>query len=158
MAEPRAYGFGLNRDANIAFASAYIAVLVTIAAFGVIRFVAHPPPLKLPALVGQMAGRAVPVPADRAQAIPDPAFSHRIAFYPRVALLNHQQGIVRLRLLILRTGEVGDVAVIRSSGYPQLDAAALIGVGEWRYLPVIRRGQAEASEVDLSIRFHLAAG
>lgn len=151
-ASERRYGFGLSRDAHIAFAAAYIAVLLTVGGFGVVRFLPqlaafHP---RLPQMAQQQAALA-----DRAKPLPDPAFPHQITLYPRIALLNRQQGVVTLRLLVLSNGQVGDVNVVKSSGYPQLDAAALIGTGYWRYLPAVRNGEPVSSEIDVSIRFKL---
>lgn len=149
----RAYGLGMSRDWHIGFAAAYVAVLVTIGAFGVQRYVARLPPNSF-AFFGHLQPSA-PV-ASRARPIPDPAFPHVISFYPHVALLNRQEGAVEVRLLVLRSGEVGDVSLVRSSGYPQLDAAALIGTGNWRYLPAIRGGKPVSAEVDVVIRFKLS--
>lgn len=149
----RAYGLGLRRDRHIAFAAVYIAVLVTIGAFGVQRYAAHLPPLHFPLVGNQKAAESV---AFRARPLPDPGCPHAFNFYPRVAILNRQQGTVVVRLLVLRSGEVGDVNLVKSSGYPQLDAAALIATGDWRYLPAVRDGQAVSAEVDVAIRFKLA--
>ena len=150
----RAYGFGLSRDRHIAFAAAYIAVLVTIAGFGLFRFAATTLPLlHLPQLAQQKVTQQV---AYRPHPIPDPAFPHAASVYPRIAILNRQQGTVVVRLLILPDGEVGDVNVVKSSGYPQLDAAALVETGNWRYLPAVRHGAAVSAEIDVAIRFKLA--
>lgn len=156
MAQERghAYGFGLSREGHIAFAAAYIAVLVTIGVFGFVRYVPHLPALHLPALARN--GAATPV-GYRARPVPDPASPHVINNYPRVALLNRQEGTVVVRLLVLKSGEVGDVTLVRSSGYPQLDAAALVETGNWRYLPAVRNGAPISAEVDVAIRFKLAA-
>jgi len=123
---------------------------LTIGAFGVQRLMAHPPVFRLPVFASAQSQIAY-----RARPAPDPAFPHRISFYPRVALLNRQAGTVVVRLLVLRTGEVGDVSVIRSSGFPQLDAAALVVTGEWRFLPAIRNGQPISAEIDETIHFKL---
>jgi len=144
----RAYGFGLSRDGHIAFAAAYIAVLVTISGFGLFRFATTTLPLlHLPHFTTQRTPSPV---AYRAHPVPDPAF-------PRVAILNRQQGTVHLRLLVLPNGEVGDVNVVKSSGYPQLDAAAEVEAGNWRYLPAVREDQAVSAEVDVAIHFKLTA-
>lgn len=146
----RSYGFGLSRERHIAFASVYLAVLVTIGIFGAQRFLARLPVITWPVV------RQAPAPvAFREKPVPDPAFPHAISLYPRVAILNRQQGTVVVRLLILQSGEVGDVSVVRSSGYPQLDAAALVGTGSWRYLPAVRNGAPVSAEITVAIRFKL---
>jgi TonB family protein len=149
----RAYGFGLSRDGHIAFAAAYIAILVTIGAFGLFRFASTTLPLLyLPHAAQQ---KTAPQVSYRSRPIPDPAFPHVADLYPRVAILNRQQGTVHLRLLVLPSGEVGDVNLVKSSGYPQLDAAAIVQAGEWRYLPAVRSGRAVSAEIDVAIRFRL---
>jgi TonB family protein len=159
MAEGRrAYGFGLSRDGHIAFAAAYIAVLVTIGGFGLARFVsATLPVLRLLHSIQQAAPSAPRPVAFRAHPVPDPAFPRTVNIYPRVALLNRQQGIVFMRLLVLPSGEVGDVNLVKSSGYPQLDAAAIVEAGNWRYLPAVRNWAPVSSEVEVAIRFKLTA-
>jgi TonB family protein len=157
MAEGRrAYGFGLSRDGHIAFAAAYIAILVTIAGFGLARFVsATLPTLHLPQLGLQKTETPRSV-AFRARPVPDPAFPRTVNIYPRVAVLNRQQGTVLMRLLVLPSGEVGDVNLVKSSGYPQLDAAALIEAGNWRYLPAVRNWAPVSAEIEVAIRFKLS--
>lgn len=151
----RAYGFGLSRDGHIAFAAAYTAILVTVAGFGLLRYASTTlPRLHLPILGQQQSAAAV---SFRAHPIADPAFPHRINVYPRVAARNRQQGTVVVRLLVLPSGEVGDVNLVKSSGYPQLDADALVETGNWRYLPAIRNGEPVSAEIDVAIRFKMAA-
>jgi len=158
MAEGRrAYGFGLSRDGHIAFAAAYIAILVTIGGFGLARFVSTTLPILRLLNVGQQAAPSSRPVAFRARPVPDPAFPRTANFYPRVALLNRQEGTVHMRLLVLASGEVGDVNLVKSSGYPQLDAAAMVEAGNWRYLPAVRNGAPVSAEVDVAIRFSLTA-
>lgn len=150
----RAYGFGLNRDGHIAFAAAYIAVLVTIGAFGFYRAALELPVFHLPAL-GER--KAAPLVAFRAYPEPDPAFPHSENIYPRIAILKHQEGSVVLSLLVLQNGEVGDVQLVKSSGSPQLDAAAQVEAANWRYLPAVRNGTPVNGRANVVIRFKLSA-
>jgi TonB family protein len=80
---------------------------------------------------------------------------HEITVYPILALRHKEQGDVILRVLVDADGEVGDARVLRSSGHPQLDAAALVGVGYWFYLPAVRNHHAIASWITVLIRFRL---
>jgi TonB family protein len=148
----RAYGLGLNRDGHIGFAAAYIAVLVTVAAFGFTRAFQQLPALHFPA-----QERTRPPVAFRAHPEPDPAFPHAVDVYPRLALRKHQEGTVVLALLVLQDGEVGDVQVVKSSGFPQLDAAAQVEAGNWHYLPAVRNGTPVSAQVNVAIHFKLAA-
>ena len=84
-----------------------------------------------------------------------PALPHSITVYPILALRHNEQGDVLLEVLVEPNGEVGDVRIVRSSGYAQLDAAALIGVGYWYYVPAVRDHQAVESWIRVRIRFRI---
>lgn len=88
---------------------------------------------------------------------PNPAIPHRIDAYPVLAQRRHQEGDVILKVLVLPNGEVGDVAVLRSSGFAQLDAAALNGVGGWYYVPAVRRHRPVPAWTKVRVRFALAS-
>ncbi len=84
-----------------------------------------------------------------------PALPHSITVYPILALRHKEQGDVLLQVLVEPNGEVGDVRIAHSSGHAQLDAAALIGVGYWYYVPAVRNHQAVESWVTVRIRFRI---
>lgn len=88
---------------------------------------------------------------------PNPAIPHRIDAYPVLAMRRHQEGDVILKVLVLPNGEVGDVAVLRSSGFAQLDAAALNGVGGWYYVPAVRRHRPVPAWTAVRVHFALAS-
>jgi TonB family protein len=84
-----------------------------------------------------------------------PVLPHTITVYPILALRRNEEGDVLLRVLVQANGEVGDARIIRSSGHAQLDAAALIGVGYWYYVPAVRDHQAVDCWVTVLIRFRI---
>jgi TonB family protein len=84
-----------------------------------------------------------------------PTLPHTLTLYPILAQRLSEEGDVRLRVLVLSSGEVGDVRVVQSSGYAQLDAAALIGVGYWYYIPAMKDHQPVDCWVDVLIRFRM---
>ncbi len=55
--------------------------------------------------------------------------------YPRNSRRLGEEGEVLLEVLILEDGTVGEIRVLKSSGYPRLDASALNAVKRWRYEP-----------------------
>jgi protein TonB len=75
--------------------------------------------------------------------------------YPIDARRNHQEGTVRLRVVITPDGLVKDISVARSSGFDSLDQAALKTVGSWRFLPGKQAGVAVEAVGFLSIPFRL---
>ena len=85
----------------------------------------------------------------------NPALPHVIAVYPPLAERLGQQGDVMLRVLVLPTGQVGDVRLVRSSGYTQLDAAALVGVGSWYYIPAVKDHHPVGTWMLVSVRFRI---
>jgi len=84
-----------------------------------------------------------------------PLMKHTIRDYPPIALRHRQSGTVVLKLQIAPDGQVDDASVEKSSGYPQLDAAALVQVGNWLYLPARKGGVPVASTNRVSIVFRL---
>lgn len=61
--------------------------------------------------------------------------------YPPEAAAAGHEGTVRLAFTITDKGTVADPKVDVSSGYPELDAAALACVKDWRYRPAMQNGQ-----------------
>jgi TonB family protein len=84
----------------------------------------------------------------------DPA-TGRTLLYPPIASRNNQEGSVDLEFTLGADGWVHDARVNSSSGYPQLDAAALITVGYWHYLPATRDGVAIPSSHRIRLMFTL---
>lgn len=87
---------------------------------------------------------------------PNPMLPHKIDPYPVLAMRRHQEGAVVLKVLVLPNGQVGDVAIVRSSGFAQLDAAALTGVGGWYYVPAVRRHRPVPAWTLIRVRFALS--
>ena len=61
--------------------------------------------------------------------------------YPALSRRLGEQGNVRLSVLILADGKVGDVRLKQSSGYARLDQSAMQAVRRWQYVPAHRGGQ-----------------
>lgn len=78
------------------------------------------------------------------------------SFYPD-ALKAKVGGAVKLEFTITEQGTVANPAVVESSGYPALDAAALACVPHWRYRPAMQSGAAVAVRWKAQIRFESTA-
>ena len=87
----------------------------------------------------------------------DPSKPH-ILIYPPIATWNEQQGTVVVDVAVGADGWVRDARIVTSSGYQQLDAAALVTVGYWHYLPETRDGVAIASVHRTQLIFALNFG
>lgn len=75
--------------------------------------------------------------------------------YPEKARRNGWQGTARLRILISPQGQVDDVRVATSSGYAELDQAAVEAVRSWRFSPALQNDRPVAVWVTLPVVFNL---
>jgi protein TonB len=75
--------------------------------------------------------------------------------YPRIARIRGYQGDVLLDVLVNKNGTVGDLKVIKSSGYPLLDRAAKSSVKNWLFEPGMVGNEKLNMWVRVPIRFEL---
>lgn len=75
--------------------------------------------------------------------------------YPVDARRAHEQGTVKLLLLVGADGTVKDIRVVTSSGSSRLDGAALRAVKHWRWSPTMSNGAATAVRGYVTIPFVL---
>jgi protein TonB len=76
--------------------------------------------------------------------------------YPEAARRAGAQGTTMLKVRVSADGTVGEIVIERSSGHPELDAAAAEAVGRWRFAPARRRGEPVDVWILLPIRFTLS--
>lgn len=75
--------------------------------------------------------------------------------YPAAARRFNQQGIVQIVVHIASDGEVSEVELKRSSGYPLLDAAAIEQAQTWRCQPAKQGNTAISSLLQLRVIFRI---
>jgi TonB family protein len=63
-----------------------------------------------------------------------------LRYYPGTALLAGEAGVTTLGFVIGTDGNVSDVRVLQSSGFNDLDEAALACARTWRYKPAMKTG------------------
>jgi protein TonB len=78
--------------------------------------------------------------------------------YPAAARREGAEGTVLLRVWVGADGGPTRVEVDRSSGHRALDAAALGAVGNWRFVPAQRGGEAVEGVVTVPLVFRLEPG
>jgi periplasmic protein TonB len=76
--------------------------------------------------------------------------------YPAASLRIREQGRVLVSVLVSGQGAVEEAAVKVSSGFPRLDAAALMSVRAWRFVPAQRAGIAIEARINVPVRFELS--
>lgn len=77
--------------------------------------------------------------------------------YPLESRRRHEEGTVRLRVVITPDGQVKEIGVARSSGSERLDQAALETIRRWKFLPGMQAGKPVEAVGFLNIPFKLAA-
>ena len=75
--------------------------------------------------------------------------------YPKISLRRKEAGTVLLALIVTAEGRAKDVRVLKTSGYPRLDKAALDAVKDWRFIPAKRLGRPVDADYELPIHFKL---
>ncbi len=75
--------------------------------------------------------------------------------YPFASRQRGDQGVVTVRLGVSAAGEVTEVEVVATSGYPALDEAARRAVQRWRFRPAIRDGAPVPGSIRTAIHFRL---
>ena len=65
------------------------------------------------------------------------------------------QGVVILRAIISKTGEIQNLEVV--SGHPMLVPAAIQAVKQWRYRPFLLTGEPVEVETGVTVTFLLAS-
>jgi TonB family protein len=77
--------------------------------------------------------------------------THTLPPYPPVAVRNNQQGVSLLQVVIAQDGRVSDAKLVKSSGFPMLDDAALAHVTQqWRW-----ETQADACTAPITTRVEI---
>ena len=75
--------------------------------------------------------------------------------YPVAARMANIEGSVQVRATVDSRGRVDGTRLSRSSGHPDLDAAALNAVRHWRFKPATRQGRPIAADTLVRVRFAL---
>lgn len=94
-------------------------------------------------------------------AVPDSGASglsntHSTPPYPVEARTLAHQGTVLLQMVVTAQGDVASASVVTSSGFAELDQAAINWVvGHWKYKPAIQSGNPVASQTQAAVKFDL---
>jgi protein TonB len=85
----------------------------------------------------------------------DSAQANAEPFYPDSARAAGEAGTVLVDVLIKSTGRPSEYRVTQSSGYGDLDAAAVQSVLNWRYLPAMRDGDTVSDWTTVKVVYQL---
>jgi len=110
--------------------------------------------LMVAAAIGSLVSLSGPANADSSAAV-DPAFPHPQPPYPDGAQLSGEQGTVVINLFVRANGRPSKAKILQSSGFNDLDTAALEGVLNWRFLPAVRGGDTVSDWTSVKIVYQL---
>jgi TonB family protein len=85
----------------------------------------------------------------------DSSFPNAQPPYPDSARAGGEQGTVLVAVYVRPTGRVGKYRVVQSSGFADLDDAAVERVLGWRFVPATRDGDAVSDWTTVRIVFQL---
>jgi protein TonB len=82
--------------------------------------------------------------------------THSTPPYPVAARTAGHQGIVTLQITVGPNGDVANATVAQSSGFPELDQAAVEWVtNHWKYKPAVQGGVPVTSTTQAAVKFDL---
>ena len=87
----------------------------------------------------------------------DPAYQQYQPPYPPGAQTSGEQGAVVLEVLVRTNGRPMKARIAQSSGYSDLDTAAMQGVLNWRFIPATHDGETVTDWTTVRIVFNLPA-
>ena len=90
-------------------------------------------------------------------ALPITSHSVSAADYPSDSIKSGEQGATTLSYVVLQDGTVGDVQILKSSGFSRLDQASVAMVkSKWRFKPAMQNGRPIKVSIPAEIVFELS--
>jgi TonB family protein len=88
----------------------------------------------------------------------DPARPVRLGEnYPAESRLLHEEGVCKVKLTVTADGNIGDVSLTKSTGYPRLDQACAEALIHGGLLPATEDGKPVTITLEIPITWILAA-
>jgi protein TonB len=90
---------------------------------------------------------------------PNPAHPIQLGeqYYPAESRLLGEQGTCRVKITVTAEGEIRDVTLTKSTGYPRLDQACVDGFRGNHMLPATRNGKPVTTTKEVPINWTLTA-
>lgn len=77
--------------------------------------------------------------------------------YPVKAIEESHEGLVTIKVYVLKNGRVGNASIMQSSGHDILDKASISAVSQWVFEPAAFGRQPTEFHFNIPIRFRLSA-
>jgi len=115
----------------------------------------EPSPLPVPVTPAPNPTTAPPAPGQYLS-VTQPSYLSRVEpDYPIQARRQHEQGAVTLALYINMLGSLDKVEIVKSSGYPVLDEAAVDAMKQSRFKPAYQDRTPVSSRAEVIVTFRL---
>jgi periplasmic protein TonB len=75
--------------------------------------------------------------------------------YPPTAITNAEQGVVAVNVFVNKDGKASKPQLERSSGFDDLDNAAIAAALSWKYVPAMEGGVPRSNRLTVAINFQL---
>ena len=112
-----------------------------------------PDPTSTPISVAMTPTNTAPTPDTAASGLSN---THSTPPYPVAARTAGHQGTVTLQMTVGPNGDVTGATIVTSSGFPELDQAAVAWVvNHWKYKPAVQGGVAVTSTTQAAVKFDL---
>ena len=85
----------------------------------------------------------------------DTSLPHPQPPYPDSAQVNGEEGTVQLHVYVRPNGRATKVDIAKSSGFEDLDTAAIQGVLNWHYIPALKDGDTVSDWTTVQVEFAL---
>ncbi len=111
---------------------------------------------RVPEERGWGSSRGGEAPAGSGRVLPPRILRQTEVSYPEAMRRQRIEGRVVVSMVVLEDGSVGDASVVVSSGYGELDEAAVNTVKQWQFVPARQeRGGPVRCRTTLPVGFHL---
>ncbi|HTQ12816.1 MAG TPA: energy transducer TonB [Rhizomicrobium sp.] len=97
---------------------------------------------------------AAPAFADYAKAHIDTTQNNQ-TIYPASSQAAGEEGLVKMKAYVRANGRATRVKIVQSTGYRDLDDAAIQSVMNWRFVPAMENGQPTSDWTELEIGYKL---
>ncbi|MBK8323400.1 MAG: energy transducer TonB [Betaproteobacteria bacterium] len=108
-----------------------------------------------PAVVAVVSGTAMTAAVASAVVVPAAYLATPEPAYPASAREEGEEGIVLLKVRVSRSGLPEEIVLERSSGFRELDRAAVAGVKRWTFTPARRGAEPIEAWMRIPVRFRL---
>ena len=113
-------------------------------------------PPEIPVESPPVVENAIATTPEAAPEVENLAVSNRVnPVYPPASRRAGEQGTVMVRVLVTERGLPGQLQVLKSSGHPRLDEAALDAIRKWRFKPAKNGATPILSWTRVQVKFEL---